>query len=60
MQGVQARYGAELPSFISIFRYAGRPIMLGMDHVRNFSARNSGVGNGCANFMGAWDFWLFL
>ena len=23
-------------------------------HVRNLSARNSGVGNGCANFMGAW------
>ena len=28
--------------------------------VRNFSARNSGAGNGCANFMGAWFFWLFL
>ena len=27
-------------------------------HVRNFSARNSGAGNGCANFMGAWDFWV--
>ena len=24
-------------------------------HVRNFSARNSGAGNGRANFMGAWD-----
>ena len=24
--------------------------------VRNFSARNSGAGNGRANFMGAWDF----
>ena len=27
-------------------------------HVRNFSARNSGAGNGRANFMGAWDFLL--
>ena len=25
-------------------------------HVRNLSARNSGAGNGCANFMGAWHF----
>ena len=25
-----------------------------------FSARNSGAGNGRANFMGAWIFWLFL
>ena len=25
-------------------------------HVCNFSARNSGAGNGCANFMGAWHF----
>ena len=24
--------------------------------VHNFSARNSGAGNGCANFMGAWHF----
>ena len=24
--------------------------------VRNFSARDSGAGNGCANFMGAWHF----
>ena len=23
---------------------------------RNFSARNSGAGNGCANFMDAWHF----
>ena len=25
-------------------------------HVRNFSARNSGAGNECANFVGAWQF----
>ena len=25
-------------------------------HVRYLSARNSGAGNGCDNFMGAWDF----
>ena len=25
-------------------------------HVRNFSARNSGAENGCANFIGAWHF----
>ena len=24
--------------------------------VRNFSARDSGAGNGCANFVCAWDF----
>ena len=31
-QGVRARYGAELPPFISIVRYPGRPVILGMDH----------------------------
>ena len=30
-QGVRARYGAELPPIISIVRYAGRPVILGMD-----------------------------
>ena len=25
-------------------------------HVRNFAARRSGAGNGCAKFMGAWHF----
>ena len=29
-------------------------------HVRYFSASNSRAGNGCANFLGAWDFWFFL
>ena len=28
--------------------------------VHKISARNSGAGNGCANFMSAWHFWLFL
>ena len=32
MQGVQARYGAELPPFISIVQYPGRPVILGMEH----------------------------
>ena len=27
--------------------------------VHNFPAHNSGAGNGCANFMGAWHFWAF-
>ena len=27
-------------------------------HDRNFSACNSGAGNGCANFMSAWDFFI--
>ena len=30
-QGVRARYGAELPPFISIVRYPGRPVILGME-----------------------------
>ena len=30
-QGEQARYGAELPPCISIVRYPGRPVILGMD-----------------------------
>ena len=30
-QGVQARYDAELPPFISIVRHPGRPILLGME-----------------------------
>ena len=30
-QGVRARYGAELPPFISIVRYPGCPVMLGME-----------------------------
>ena len=30
-QGVQARYGAELPPIISIVRHPGRPVILGMD-----------------------------
>ena len=25
-----------------------------------FFVRNFGTGNGCASFMGVWDFWLFL
>ena len=28
--------------------------------VRKFFARNSGAGNGCANFMGAWKYAFFL
>ena len=28
--------------------------------VHIISARNSGAGNDCADFMGAWHFWLFL
>ena len=28
--------------------------------VHKISARHSGAGNGCANFMGAWHFWFFL
>ena len=28
--------------------------------VHKISARNSGAGNGCANFMGAWHFWFVL
>ena len=28
-------------------------------HVRYFSTCNSGAGSGCANFMGAWDFFCF-
>ena len=31
-QGVQARYGAELPPFISIVRCPGLPVMLGMEN----------------------------
>ena len=30
-QGVRARYGAELPPIISIVRYPGRPVILGME-----------------------------
>ena len=30
-QGVRAKYGVELPPFISIVRYPGRPVILGMD-----------------------------
>ena len=29
-------------------------------HVRNSSARNSGAGNGHANFMGSGNFWFFV
>ena len=28
--------------------------------VHKISARNSGAGNGRADFMGAWHFWFFL
>ena len=36
MQGVQARYGTELPPFISIVRCPGRPVILGSwEHVRH-------------------------
>ena len=34
MQGVQARYGAELPPFISIVRYPCRPVLMGMDFAK--------------------------
>ena len=30
-QGVQARHGAELPPFISIVQYPGRPVILGVE-----------------------------
>ena len=33
-QGVRARYGAELPPIISIVRYPGRPVILGMEILR--------------------------
>ena len=32
------------------------PIYQKKPHVRKSSTRNSGAGNGCANFMGAWHF----
>ena len=32
-QGVRARYGAELPPFISIVRCPGRPVILGMENL---------------------------
>ena len=35
-------------------------ILQGKPHIRKFSAHNSGARNGCANFMGARDFWFFL
>ena len=41
-QGVQARYGAELPPFISIVWYPGRPVILGME----FGRRLPGVRTG--------------
>ena len=31
-QGVQARYGAELPPFISIVQCPGRPVISGVDY----------------------------
>ena len=34
--------------------------LLQKPRVRNVSARNSGAGNGCTNFMGAADFLIFL
>ena len=41
-QGVRARYGAELPPFISIVRYPGRPVILGMDFCVFMSLANQG------------------
>ena len=42
-QGVRARYGAELPPFISIVRYPGRPVILGKDLHTEF---HFGIQNG--------------
>ena len=44
MQGVRARYDTELPPIISIVRYPGRPVILGMelrfwDHVNLYGAK---------------------
>ena len=39
-QGVWARYGAELPPFISIVRYPGRPVILGMENLLNLFFRD--------------------
>ena len=37
-QGVQARYGAELPPFISIVQYPARPVILGVEiGIKSFS-----------------------
>ena len=35
-QGAQARYDTELPPFISIVWYPGRPVILGMDFLKEF------------------------
>ena len=42
MQGGQARYGAELPPFISIVQCPGRPVILGMDFGGNQTGGNLG------------------
>ena len=42
-QGVRARYGAELPPIISIVRYPGRPVILGMDQNRYDIVDHAGI-----------------
>ena len=41
MQGAQARYSAELPPFISIVRYPGRPVILGAEFCGPLALHNS-------------------
>ena len=53
-QGVQARYGAELPPFISIVQYPGRPVIFGMAlELRDLRLVRGCVGTdtcGCSGF----------
>ena len=49
-QGVQARYGAELPPFISIVRCPGRPVILGMETFHRNARVSQGISAAGVSF----------
>ena len=56
IEGFRGRGGRNFTSFL---RFSG-PFFQKNPRVRKILVRNSGAGNGCANFVGAWKNALFL
>ena len=56
--GPRGAFTQKSSTFVDIFVYTPVCIFQNKPYVRNFSTRNSGARNDCANLMGAWHFWV--
>ena len=54
---ISRQRGCEKQKFHADFTLLGDGAEKKKSHVRDFSARNAGAGNGCANLVGTWDVW---